>query len=838
MHWHPGYVTSHDSQTSPQDSWLTYRVGVHQVHGTPLKIFVAPQDPTGPCPGSSPTDPADVYTQLFYDGRTIVAEAVDKVGEDASTFFLTNGWRSPARDGDIYAEETQTRIQLAYNGSSTEGCLSVITNPGTLGLAPCSFEDEAQAFWVEQPAEDDGTSASQITAATGMTKLTWPGDAGPSVLIQPDPARVCIYNADNDWAISAGETYIPSHALSSIWDQAVPSSETPTEQVSLPGCLNTDGSNNYESSDCALAISYNRAPAVCATNPQATDCILNYLGAFCGDLVPSRERANDPIPEAEVENALEDCARKIALGPCVANPAGAACMSGLFAGIVFPAGVAEAADGSASTKRQTLAAKYALFPEERVKDHVFEEFVIGLAKQLVNSVSDMLKTLFNPHAETAAIWCNGIAGALDNAVLQSKCSKIWALNQAEAPQVGYDNKIQKAGAITGLVVSNLLAISDAVNAAKAMNPEAWVGLRSLFKAPEAAETTVAGTVVKGFKVSGAGEAEGSGTVELFKLGPNEDVVPFVSEDESQVALEEALENGFADCVEINPPATKRSGSVVPRMKRPMGLKLACPPLTSGDAPAAFRDTAAETSNPALTLGDNAVQAVDMTGTAADDLSTLHSAYLGFMRDGTESAATWSSELEPWAQRVQGALDSGSAKATIATEFAGQYGLTGEETEALRLWSRDYSIRQDALKSALAKIPDYSGTCIRKTRMSQETIDMLVNNWAGVKGAPGVYDVSDLVVNTNSLNFENIDEKLRFMMATSPGMTKYQGDAGVISRASHTFVIRSSKGKYITPVSQGQEEIAFIDGDQGRLKLLGWANGSDGKPAVFYFDNVV
>ncbi|KZL86014.1 hypothetical protein CI238_08076 [Colletotrichum incanum] len=355
-----------------------------------------------------------------------------------------------------------------------------------------------------------------------------------------------------------------------------------------------------------------------------------------------------------------------------------------------------------------------------------------------------------------------------------------------------------------------------------MNPEAWAGLRSLFKALEAAEATVAGRVVKGFKVTGTGEGHGAATVEISQLGPNGDIFSFASEEESQAAFEEALENGFGDCVKVDPPKRK--------IRRPMDLKLACPPLTSGDVSAAFRDQAAETSDPAAILGADAVQAKDLAGTAAGDLTTLHNAYLGLTKDGTEAAATWGTELDTWSQRLRGGMASGAEKAAIAKEFAAQYGLTPEETEALKRWSRD------ALKPARGKMPDYGGVCVRKTRMSQETIDMLMNSWGGRRDEPGGYDVSDLV-NTNSINLENTDEKLRFIMATSPGITKYQGDVGVISGARHTFVIRSSKGKYITPVSQGQEEVACIDGDQGRLKLLGWANCSDGKPAVFYFDNV-
>lgn len=826
---------------------------------------MAPEGQEGPCPASSPTDPGGAYKQLAYGDHSIVAEAVDRVQQDMSTFFLTNGWRSISRDGNSYTGETQTRIQLAFNGSMTVGCLRVNAEMGLLEVQPCSYQDAAQGFWIEQLLEVEGTSASMISSAVDPAnmKLSSPGDDSAAI-IQSSPGRICVYNADNDWAISAGNTYIPSHALTGLWEHEVPDSEIPTEPVSLPGCIKADGSTDFESMDCVIAISYNRAPAECATNPQATDCILNYLGAFCGDLVLGRNRSNNPIPDTEVENELDACARKISLGPCVANPTGAACMSGLFAGIAFPAEPTDEASGGgavASTKkRQELAAKYALFPQERAKDHIFEEFVIGIVKQMANSVSDMVKTLFNPHAANSAIWCHGMAGALDSEALKAKCNRIWALNKSPAPQLEYDNRIQQAGAITSLVVSNLLAINEAITAAQAMTPAAWAALKNLFKAPEVAEaTTAAGQVIKGFKLTAAGEVEGSGTVSMLKLGPEGDVLPFASEEESQVALEEALENGFGDCIEVDPPLRKRTRTRLHNrmhnrmrlgkrvLKRPMGLNLACPPLTSGDVAAAFRDAAQEAASSSdaaaaaakMELAADAVTAKDVVAgtTAGDDLTTLHGSYLGFTRDGTETAPTWGPELEEWAVEKKGFVLSAEYQASIAKDFAAKYGVTAEETEALRLWSRDYAIQRTTLKSAVAKIPDYSGLVMRKTRMSQETIDMLVNNWGGRRGEPGVYDVSDLVVNTNSVNWENIDEKLRFIMASTPGITKYQGNKGVIAEAAHTFIIRSSKGKYITPMSQGQEEVVFIDGDQGRMKLLGWANGADGKPSVFYFDNI-
>ncbi|TID03676.1 hypothetical protein CH35J_001733 [Colletotrichum higginsianum] len=743
-----------------------------------------------------------------------------RVNGETSSFLLTNEWWSFNRDGTALRQDKQTRIQLVNKGATVAGCLSVNAEEGSLVLKGCSFQDETQRFWVEQLVEDDGTSVSEITAAAGLGKLTWSGDKGPSVLIQPSAGRV------------------------------VPDSDKPTHYTSLLGCTNSDGSENFNSLDCILAISYNRAPAKCATDPQATDCILNYLGAFCGDLVDGRLRANNPIPRDQIANQLEACARKIALGPCVANPTGAACTSGLFAGTKFPGFSDEPGDATTvSVRRDALSAKYNIFPEERVKDAVFEEFVIGIAKQLLNSISDTVSGLFNRHAESSAIYCNGIAGTLGSTKLASKCSRIWTVSTAPATRLEYEIGVQKAGAITGLVVSSLLVIDDVKDAIEAMNPQTWIKLKGRFSAPKATEVTTAGSTIKGYKITGTGEGAGTSTVEILKQGPKGNVVLFASEVESQMALEEAIENGFGDCVELNPPkrnTRRQRDHAGPRgLKRPLGLKIACPPLTSGDVSTAFQDPWAQAKNTVADISTDAVRATNLVDDDVADLDALHKAYFAFSKAGTETAPTWGAELQPWAERLRGGMISSAEKAAIAKDFAGSYGLVPDEEEALQLWSRDYAIQQRPLKSGAAKIPDYASYCVRKTRLSQETIDMLLNSRGGKRGEPGVYDVGDLVINTQSIDFANMASgHPRFVMATTPGLTNYHGDSSVIMSSPYSFVIRSRKGKYITPVTvgkeqmvEGQPEIIFLDGEQGRFKLLGWASGQNGKPAVFYFDNV-
>jgi hypothetical protein len=82
--------------------------------------------------------------------------------------------------------------------------------------------------------------------------------------------------------------------------------------------------------DCAIAKAVNGMLPECESNPQASVCIVYLFPAFCGDF--SSISAGNNTPD------IEYCLRRVGLGPCVANPGGAACLSGQFAGIQFVVG--------------------------------------------------------------------------------------------------------------------------------------------------------------------------------------------------------------------------------------------------------------------------------------------------------------------------------------------------------------------------------------------------------------------------------------------------------------------------------------------------------------------
>lgn len=80
--------------------------------------------------------------------------------------------------------------------------------------------------------------------------------------------------------------------------------------------------------DCLIARAINAYPPECVDKPSNMKCVLLLGPVFCFD-VPARRLKQPQVAEVEVEA----CFRKVACGPCCANPGGAACACGKFPGI-------------------------------------------------------------------------------------------------------------------------------------------------------------------------------------------------------------------------------------------------------------------------------------------------------------------------------------------------------------------------------------------------------------------------------------------------------------------------------------------------------------------------
>jgi hypothetical protein len=119
----------------------------------------------------------------------------------------------------------------------------------------------------------------------------------------------------------------------------IPSPSVLLTEGELPVC-NDEDTDLLGTPDCTIAKAVNGMPPGCDADPGLMECILHLFPAFCGDLSAVR------MGIGNFDEEVERCMRTISQGPCVANPGGAACASGLFPGISFVGG-----GGGSSGKR-------------------------------------------------------------------------------------------------------------------------------------------------------------------------------------------------------------------------------------------------------------------------------------------------------------------------------------------------------------------------------------------------------------------------------------------------------------------------------------------------------
>lgn len=334
------------------------------------------------------------------------------------------------------------------------------------------------------------------------------------------------------------------------------------------------------------------------------------------------------------------------------------------------------------------------------------------------------------------------------------------------------------------------------------------------------------------------------------LRPKGEELPFATTEEAEVALDQGLENAFVNCVERRVPVKlmKRGcfswKNWLPScLKRPSGLKIACPPVTSGDIP----EVAAERAEPPPSIELSGIQPETpyegigfvpntLSPAEMEGLKEMHLSYTAWAERGKSTWPTWSEELKVWADRFELADVVGDpvGKAQLAYEYGTVYGLEPEEVNAINGWARSYTIDEERLKSAFSKLPNYSGICEHTTRLADETLQMLVNRRPGVDNVPGVYDVSDLVTNIKSTAWADQNLEIqKLIMSTHPGLSQMYR-----ARNTRAFIIRSRFGKYISPISKREpEQVEFMNLEQGKFKLLGWSKDAKGEPGVFFFDNI-
>lgn len=560
----------------------------------------------------------------------------------------------------------------------------------------------------------------------------------------------------------------------------------------------------------------------CKDKPQATDCVLNCVTAFCDDLITSRKAANDPILDADKDKEIEICVRSVSLGPCVANPTGLACKSNKFAGIRYPV-PNDGGRGSSKVKRvertkenaDAIALLRAMLPEEKAKQHPFEELAIGLIKWMMNEFISLAKMVWAAKSSIACVALANMLGGRVGAVAWCvktfkgdvrKVSHAWH----EEDAIAYSNRIQRAGKVVGIVISTLLAIEDAYLAMKYLGPKAFLAIRGLFRAPKAIEAVYeGGKVVKGFAVIAEGKADGSGMMEITKLGPEGEHVPFASEEEANMAIDQTLREGFENCVQSAVAAAARRGlDKRGKFLDCFGGKKAPVACISARIACAARSHVVEAEREPYDAGASSSSSSSQTpqapqargrqrwyepptyplnnghrlGTFLDDTVTLteeskiwrpdyfkeercarllHARYKEFVEEGIETLPTYGDGVAEWAEAAdfsyrRGRLDRKALQKRqyLINDYLVRHpeqspAISAAEEKALTAYIEDKFIDPERLFDLPIRQPEYSGICEVRTMLSQETRDMLLNGKPAKRPyglPPGTYDVSDLIWN--------------------------------------------------------------------------------------------
>ncbi|KPM38660.1 hypothetical protein AK830_g7922 [Neonectria ditissima] len=794
--------------------------------GTRLSLFMtSASDVT--CPSTlSAVKASSQFAQVQARSKDVVAGDADT--SLATTFYFTNGLHEP---GTSFDSNGVTSIRVAEPDDVGGGCWSV--DGDSLGVQPCT-RVAAQDFYVSHRGDNtpfyifDNSLKAIDRSETG---------SGPLIVQSSTKNQFCVYATDTEKLVVPTATEVRHVAQKDITNLTASSfgSTLPISEGSIPECtfsIEGDSSvpmlDSLSSADCITARVYASIPSGCDATPRNKTCILHLFPAFCLDLPEVRRGVN-------ASDAVESCFRKISLGPCVANPGGAACASGLFAGISFVDGVG---GGGSASKRQ--ASNDPLFGDPDSYIPLEDQFWIGVMKNIINSGIGAFKFFAGPTLREWHVTCAGVThlsslfsqDAADS--IRSGCSSIFNAFDS-VKELNYNNDVEKAGGIFADVVGLLSVAMDVAKAAKAVG--AVDALVAKFTKSAATIGETEGLMLEA--------KEGSNTVQVFRDdGTGQPKLLYTDTDVA--AMEKSIEKNesqaFDNCkVCVGPPA---------RLRRRAGIlrKLCCflSPQTIEAPESVWNEGSVlpEAGAPeAIPIAERVVSTISHTDRITDPETKLISTM-------SEGFAKWYKESQPFSNNMDEVssllLEVRKNKADwskIATATAEAYNLNQEEKWALRMWVEYYALNP-AFESAMGKLPFSSGMAIRSTDLTADAVKMLDNLEPGLfsKGKSGVYEVQDLVININTMNAQGAD--LRKVMATTLDL----GDGMFTTTKDYLFAIDSKSGRFVEPVVNGEyRELDFIQGLSGKFKLLGRQdlNGGEaaklaGKPGpygIYYFEEV-
>ncbi|POS70736.1 hypothetical protein DHEL01_v210870 [Diaporthe helianthi] len=782
----------------------------------------------------------------------VVASNPNPDGKLIEKFYLTNGLSV----GQPLAE-AGTRIRVPGENL----CWFREASSGNVRLGRCGPEYADQAFYASLPAEGQTTPASISTTDSGgnslavMYEFASTGNT-PVIFGDGTPIVYCFYHADTGVLLTAPADPAAAYTAKVSYTNVTASSFSagaPRSESEAPQCnwaaWGDDGPNgtaaniqqSSSSPDCLLARTAASDPAdECLSDPSNGDCILHVAVAFCADL----PEVLQDLTVAEKNGAVETCLRRASQGPCVANPSGAACASGLYAGIKFVGG--GDGGGGASSKRQQIDLETLFFGDPNNPDSELpfvSQFFVGIAKNLINSAASALNMLATPFVEElrwkcqeASLWTHLFSNDTGTQVRRG-CTKVFsAWDNSTVLELEMKTPFEQAGSVFADVAMLLSAVGDLAEAAKAVSAVDWVMTKFGLRAAQLGKDE--GLVLEA--------VQGENTVQLFRNAGDGSPALIGTEAEGEALAREVDSSAFRNCVEcVEAGLVKRDGegreeghSSKLQARAPVKKRLCC---SLGlnlklDVPPPVQDPLSMRTLDAVT-GDQ----------ASDVLKSLSTSFSTWYKDGKDVFGVDAGVDETSQLLLSTTKTITSKRPEMIGALEKLYGIDTRESYALKNWfgARQASRMLPGLDEAMAKLPYASGTAIRSTNLDEATLKMLDEGAAGIisKGEKGVYEVRDLVINYGP-TFPSVPER-KIMAATM----ELDDSAALTFKARYFFVINSKSGRLTAPFSgEWLREVDFVQGSSGKFRLIGKQElnggakaaaepGREGPFAVYYFDEV-
>ncbi|TDZ31892.1 hypothetical protein C8035_v001080 [Colletotrichum spinosum] len=754
----------------------------------------------------------------------------------SKSFYITNGFHGAGR----WDSTTRTGLMNAEPLGTGGGCWTSADSDGaTIGVAPCDNSD-SQTFWIEAWSAPSPSGPFNI-ANHGLNKLTLPAEAGKALGSNENvhDNSFCFYDAASNQVIQSSKLHFAIQDITDLTGQLVPPADKPTPAISLPGCGGVEAKMTI---DCAISKAVNGLPGECS-NPNDSICLLHLLPAFCGDLGSVKTAG------VHASDDIEACMRGISQGPCIANPGGAACLSGQFAGISFVTDNGGGGGGSSSSriKRQN-SQKCLICDEKESLVPAEDEFWIGVMKNFINSGIGLLNWFSDLAAEQLRNACLAISAAETFTSLhrtermRRNCEAAFKFHQLVRP-LDYDGDVEKAGGYLVDVLSILDGIGSVAGAAKSLaSMESTVG-------KFAASNAKTAEIEAGYFLEAKGQ---SGTVRVFRDGGDGKPVPLATQADQRAMKKSMERSAFENCEKCVGVPVKRAGLLAHRQTG--GLDLCCATLAEyeerpeSEWSDADSDWESDSDSPddeviirpppeSRTVGKLAA-AAGLSTSQKTLLDGMRIAFSDFFLHGKKAPLDTDAVTKAFYDAMHVNKDP-----YITSKAMKLFGVTQEEQKALSEWV-SYFVEDD-LASAVAQIPPTTGLCLRTTNLDAKSFDMLTTFGPGLasKKTGGVYDVQDLL-RIMTLGGEPIEPPEPQIMASFLGVQQeYPTSAG------YRFVINSKTGRYIEPLlldTYDFPEVDFVQG-YGEFKLLGWeelnggaaakAAGKPGPYGIFYFDEV-